>query len=752
MGGHERGMMSSTPQFSAIPAALRDRQQWLIWKLEAKPGAKKPAKMPYYASGKRRTGVQGSDADRAALVTCEAAQEAMARHGAAGIGFAFLPGDGLIGIDLDRAVDPDTGEIAARAQAIIAACASYTEWSPSGAGFHIYVEGTTETAKDNGIGVEMFCGRQYFTVTGRHFSGSPADVAPIAAKTLRRLQKTISAAKGGFSDKAPALVAEKPAGRPSGKELSERERLLAALDAIDPGIGYDDWVQIGMALHAALGPEGLGVWESWSARSERFPGSAVLASHWRSFRSGRVGPGTLFHHAKQAGWKPPRGWKPPKPFLPPVEAPAGEPSAAKEAAKPRGSPYWRTGLWRTDSGAVIPVRDNVVHMLAEHPALAGLAGYNVFANRVELLRSPPWGGERGEWKTRDTAELADWLANEIGALLKLRDVADAVALAAWRNCMNPVLDHFNALEPWDGIDRLDFWLIECMGALDTPYHRLIGRLFLMGLVSRVLHPGCKFDYMLIFEGPQGIGKSSAGRILAMQDEWFSDTPFHANLDKDARLALLGCLVHEVAEMNSFNQADSRAIKAFISQMEDKLRAPYSVQFETFRRSLVFVGTTNESEYFRDPTGNRRFWPVACRAVDLDRLRQWLPQLYAEALHRVRAGESIFPSRQQERELCQPEQAKRLIAHPWTDFIAAYLGRPESTGISFVSYPEIYETCLKFDPARIDHLGNAQAHIRRSMEALGWYPDRDRINGVLMRGFKPLTVKESSSDEIEELPL
>ena len=111
----------SEQDFSAIPAALRDRRQWLIWKLEAKPGAKKPAKMPYYASGKRRTGVQGSDKDRAALVPLDAAVAAMARHGAAGIGFAFLPGDGLIGIDLDHAVDADTGELSPRAQAIIAA-------------------------------------------------------------------------------------------------------------------------------------------------------------------------------------------------------------------------------------------------------------------------------------------------------------------------------------------------------------------------------------------------------------------------------------------------------------------------------------------------------------------------------------------------------------------------------------------------------------------------------------------------------
>jgi predicted P-loop ATPase len=737
-----------TPDFSAIPEALRSRPQWLCWCLEQKAGAKKPAKMPYYASGKRRTGVQGSDEDRAALVTFDLAVAAMASTKASGIGFAFLPDDGLIGIDLDKMVDEETGELSPRAQKIIEACASYTEWSPSGNGFHIYVLGTTETTKDNGIGVEMFCSKQFFTVTGRHLAGTPDQVTALDAAVLRRLRKTIDAAKGGFTDKpAPA-----PKPLPASGAVGERERVIDALNSINPGIGYDDWYQIGMAVQSALGPDGLSVWEAWSARSDKYPGEHVLAQHWRSFKPGRVGAGTLFYHAKAAGWKPPRGWKS-KPFLPPPEAPAGEASTLANApAGSLGNPFWRRGLWRSEAGNAKPVRENVVHMLMEHPTLAKLAGYNVFANRIELLRVPPWGGVVGEWKPKDTSELADWLANETGMLLKLRDVSDAVATAAWRNYMNPVMEQLDALPVWDGTDRLDYWLIECMGALDKPYHRLVGRKYLMGLVKRVLQPGCKFDYMLIFEGPQGRGKSSAFRVLAMRDEWFNDTPFQANLDKDARMALHGCLVYEISEMHSFNQADHRAVKAFISQMDDKLRAPYAEQFETFKRTLVFGGTTNETEYFRDTTGNRRFWPVAIREADLDRLRDWLPQLYAEALHRVKAGESVFPSRQEENDLCQPEQKARLIAHPWVDFIAMWLGKAENALATFVSYPEIFEHCIKLEPARIDHLGNAQKYIRAAMDSLGWFPDRDRVGGVLVRGFRKLSTQEGTVDDAADLPI
>lgn len=293
---------SANVDYSAVPTALRNRQQWLCWRLEEKPGAKKPAKMPYYASGKRRTGQQGSAADRAALVAFDDAVVAMTSIKATGIGFAFLPGDGLIGIDLDKMVDLETGELAPRAQRIIEACASYTEWSPSGSGFHIYVIGDTETTKDNGIGVEMFCGRQFFTVTGRHLAGTPPEVAAIDSKVLRRLRKTVEAAKGGFSDRPP--LATKAAQPAAASEASDRDRIQSALASIDAGIGYDDWLQIGMALHSALGAEGFGLWDAWSARSDKYPGQNVLGSHWKSFKAGGVQIGTLFHLAKQAGWKP----------------------------------------------------------------------------------------------------------------------------------------------------------------------------------------------------------------------------------------------------------------------------------------------------------------------------------------------------------------------------------------------------------------------------------------------------------------
>lgn len=278
---------------AGIPELLRDRAQWLLWRFEQHAGEKKPRKVPYYANGRRRAGEQGSPEDRAALVIHDAA--ARSAGGYAGIGFAFLPGDGLIGIDLDNMIDANTGEICDRGRGIIEACASYTELSPSGRGVHIICSGETETFKSNAVGIEVFCGRQYFTFTGRHYAGTPAEVQPIAPEVLRRLRATVEQARAAGEKSSAARPVESAAAK-----------VESALAFVSPDCGYDEWIRIGMAIHAELGEAGLAVWEVWSAKSDKFPGSRELATHWKSFRPGAVTGATLYGLATAAGWRAPR--------------------------------------------------------------------------------------------------------------------------------------------------------------------------------------------------------------------------------------------------------------------------------------------------------------------------------------------------------------------------------------------------------------------------------------------------------------
>ena len=226
------------PQSAAFPTELTDRPQWLVWRYINKPGQKKPAKMPYYATtghlrgwpfGKPGDGVatpeqpqeeQGSELDRQHLVAFDDAMAFARARRFDGVGFAFLPGDGLIGIDLDATLPLE------RMHAIREACGTFCEASPSGTGLHIIGLGDCETFKFNPLGLEVFCGRQFFTMTGHHDQASPFDVRPIPPRVLEDLRAEVDAAKKAAKDaKAPAQAPALPvAQRPIQAASSEAMR------------------------------------------------------------------------------------------------------------------------------------------------------------------------------------------------------------------------------------------------------------------------------------------------------------------------------------------------------------------------------------------------------------------------------------------------------------------------------------------------------------------------------------------------
>jgi hypothetical protein len=201
-----------------IPPALQERRQWLTWRLEKdpqRPNKTKLLKVPYYVDGGRRYGEQGSERDLRRLAVYTAAVKAAPAPGLelgnGGVGIAFLPDDGLIGIDLDHAIDED-GVVSERAVEIIKRCDSFTEYSPSGRGLHIYVTGKSKTNTFDPIGVEIYCGGQYFTVTGRHYAGTPLEVREISAEALQWLHDMIETEKAkAKAAKTKAVAPAKPA-------------------------------------------------------------------------------------------------------------------------------------------------------------------------------------------------------------------------------------------------------------------------------------------------------------------------------------------------------------------------------------------------------------------------------------------------------------------------------------------------------------------------------------------------------------
>jgi predicted P-loop ATPase len=736
---------SPAEMLANLPAAMRERQQWLVWRFETFDGDKKPRKVPYYVNGQRRRGQQGSDDDRAQLASFDQAVEQVRARRYDGAGFAFLPGDGLIGIDLDGAIDLDTGEVSKRCQSIISACGSYTELSPSGRGVHIIVQGTTTTFKNNDVGVEVFCGRQFFTCTGRRWPGTPEDVRPIADSDIRRLRATVRAGKAHAGPAAPT---------PAAPSDDLAQRLEGALQALSPDMPHDDWVDVGMAIKAGLGDPGFRLWDYWSSKGTKYPGTEALRKKWDSFRGSGITEATVFGMAKAAGWKPPR-----KPRLRPVSEPSPTPSAGSARKEERvandDAPVvdlplasWRRRMIRSDNGWK-DCRENVFILLVEHPALRGLVGYDEFAHRVMKLADPPWDSQAGEWTTSDDYLLGLWITEHIRLTVRSEATLVAgVAMAAFHARYHPVLTYLDALPAWDGVERLPYWLHECLGAADSTYSRMVGTWFVMGMVQRVRVPGCQMDYMVVLEGAQGKRKSTALRTLVGNDDWFADTPIKIG-DKDAMLSLAGKWLYEVGELDSFNRAEVTAVKQYVSSRVDRVREPFARRSTDRPRSGVFAGSTNQSEYFKDPTGARRFWPVACEGdIDVLKLAEWRDQLFAEAIARLASDDPdvsrYYPTREETERYLVPEQEQREIVDPWFERLAAWLNSKNVYGDtmhevcdidSFTSH-DLLTKALGVPVDRIDGARQMSTRVGIAMHKLGWEKRRDAAPPRLWRYWRP----------------
>jgi predicted P-loop ATPase len=673
-----------------LPEAMKALPQWLVWRSEEYEGDKKPRKVPYYVTGAKRRGGQGDAEDRARLCSFERAMEALKSDRWTGLGFAFLPGDGLIGIDIDGAIDPETGEIKQHLADIIARCASYTERSPSGRGVHIIVAGECKTFKDNRIGVEVFCGSQFFTCTGDRWDGTPESVEPISPETLEGLRTLV---RGSRQQAAPAQL-------PTDPTTELRGRMEDALRYISPE-GYHDWIHVGMAIKAALGDMGFRLWDYWSSTGSKYPGQGDLAKKWATFDGNGVGEGSLFHLAKQGGWQPKKTVQSGKP----VERRSAQPGDGVGAPPPPDfyssknrkirfqdlpaalqatliTATVKSGKKDEDGKdifeqKIIDCRENVYECLRVHPELTGLVAFNEFAHRAVKTRTPPWKSNDGEWTDQDDLQLGNWLARQCGVMIKsTRTLTDGVAMAAFANSFHPVLDYLRALPAWDGIERLPFWLSECAGAEESTYTRLVGPWFIMNLVRRVQHPGCQADYMVVLEGAQGKRKSTLLRTLVGNDDWFADTPMKIG-DKDALLSLAGKWLYEFGELDSFGKAEATTVKQYLTSRIDRVREPFGRRHVDRPRSCCFAGTTNQGEYVKDSTGARRFWPVECRnEINIDKLAQWRDQLFAEAMVRLASPDEekrrCWPTRAEEELYLEEQQEQRQIGDPWFDLIARWL--------------------------------------------------------------------------------
>lgn len=319
---------------------------------------------------------------------------------------------------------------------------------------------------------------------------------------------------------------------------------------------------------------------------------------------------------------------------------------------------WLGRLTKDGNGRYEKTINNAVIILENDPLLKGKIVTDEFASCGMVLGRMPWNqaDERRRWKDVDDAGFYRYM--EVFYGITGRDKLDnALLIVSAQNKINDVKQYLQGLR-WDGTKRLDTLLSVYLGAEDNPYTRAVMRKSLCAAVGRAVVGGIKYDYMPIFTGPQGIGKSTFLAILGRS--WFSDslTTFEG---KEAAEMIQGTWINEIGELSAFSKQETQIIKQFLSKTDDIYRAAYGRRTDKYPRRCVFFGTSNDSEFLKDATGNRRFWPVdvgahpAQKSVWVD-LPKEVDQIWAEAYIYWALGEPLFLSKEIEALAAEQQEA------------------------------------------------------------------------------------------------
>jgi predicted P-loop ATPase len=348
--------------------------------------------------------------------------------------------------------------------------------------------------------------------------------------------------------------------------------------------------------------------------------------------------------------------------------------AGKEKAKVRRE------VGKADSVAVVKWRDYARNGETPRPSLANTVlamralGIECRLDLFHLKTIVEYRGSAAPVRHFAGGDVSDNMIGAIRSLINntfLLDPGDANVLAAVAeiardSAFDPVRDYLDTLT-WDGAKRLDTWMIDYCGAPDTPFVRAVGRMHMVASVRRARVPGCKYDCILVLESPEGQGKSSAVELLAGREN-FSDQTILGASDKTVQELVTGVWLYEIADLTDIAKADVNRVKAFASRVADRARPAYGHIKEDRPRRCTFWASTNDKQYLKSQTGNRRFLPVPVGRIKLEALRRDRDQLWAEAAAAEADGESIFLP-ESLWDVAAEEQEKRREIDPWEEVLA-----------------------------------------------------------------------------------
>lgn len=375
-------------------------------------------------------------------------------------------------------------------------------------------------------------------------------------------------------------------------------------------------------------------------------------------------------------------------------------SPPKGSASDTTRERWRElGLHLGPNGQPVPNIDNALRAMT---ASALPIWWDEFLQRAMT----EWNCTPREFRDTDYVDLTVWMQRELEirtiSLRTVTSAADAYIRTRIENCAQAWIGGLS----WDLISRLDYLGSEGFGTPQDEYHSAVLRCFIMGLCKRILDPGCQVDSVPVFEGPEGISKSTALRIIG--GKWFAEC--HEEVTgKDFLQIMPGKMLLEVAELHSFRRADVERIKGIISNRVDRYRASYGRSAADHPRMCVFAGTTNRDDWNNSDTGARRFWPVRCGAIDLQWIATNREQLFAEAACRLSEGE---PHWNVPADAAAAHVDARRVGDAWEGLITRYCEARATVEIE-----AIMRDCLEI---KKDRATNADAvRIRSVLRTMGW---------------------------------
>jgi len=392
---------------------------------------------------------------------------------------------------------------------------------------------------------------------------------------------------------------------------------------------------------------------------------------------------------------------------------------------------------------------NILLTLKLHEDLRGCFGYDKRSHAPVILKVIP--GVTNSRKTfprpietDETGRLVTWFLEEMGITISHTKLEYLLLPACTddKHCrkFDPFMDYLESIK-WDGTYRLDSMLIHLLDAEDNEYVRTVTSNIVIAAVARTYEPGCKVDNMLVMVSDQGIKKSTLFNALVPEDRYFADYLPNIN-HPDARAQLHGLVFLEIAELEALNNADTAAIKSFLTSRIDRFRPPYGRAPQDFARTCVFIGSTNKDEFLKDVTGARRFWPVRVKKkADIKWIVENRDQIWAEAVERYKSGEQWWLDDtigDMQEEIAEQFREEAV----WESVIDDYLHKPFSSsdldlslqdrfegGVRrWTTSDEIFMYALKMDVSKWGK--REQICVSKALRALNWRrnPNKKTIDG------------------------